>query len=163
MLKPFYNKKKNIDNRLLPAVTAADAGKVLGVTKDGNFGLVEAGGGGGSPWDFNINVTANGEVQGDAVVFTSVDLDRPVSEFIAAVNSNKYITGVIRVSYGEGIPSEYLSIINAGIYDNNTTIRFEGLSFGLGSTLSLSMMTILLNMDGSLFSARYDGGDVSYS
>lgn len=43
MLKPFYNKKKNIDNRLLPSATAADAGKVVGVTEDGNFVLVEGG------------------------------------------------------------------------------------------------------------------------
>lgn len=44
MLKPFYNKKKNIDNRLLPVVTAEDAGKVLGVTEDGKIGLIENGG-----------------------------------------------------------------------------------------------------------------------
>lgn len=43
MLKPFYNKKKNIDNRLVPEVSAADAGKVLGVTEDGKIGLVEGG------------------------------------------------------------------------------------------------------------------------
>ena len=48
MLKPFYIKKKNIDNRLLPPATAADAGKLVGVTEGGNFGLVEDGGGGGS-------------------------------------------------------------------------------------------------------------------
>lgn len=46
MLKPFYNKKKNIDNRLLPSATVADAGKLVGVTEDGKFGLVEGGGGG---------------------------------------------------------------------------------------------------------------------
>lgn len=45
MLKPFYNKKKNIDDRLVPAVTAADAGKVLGVTEEGKIAPVEAGGG----------------------------------------------------------------------------------------------------------------------
>lgn len=45
MLKPFYNKKKNIDDRLVPAVTAADAGKVLGVTEEGKIAAVEGGGG----------------------------------------------------------------------------------------------------------------------
>lgn len=45
MLKPFYNKKKNIDDRLVPAVSAADAGKVLGVTEEGKIAAVEAGGG----------------------------------------------------------------------------------------------------------------------
>ena len=48
MLKPFYNKKKNIDNRLLPSATVADAGKVVGVTEDGKFGLV--GGGNTEPY-----------------------------------------------------------------------------------------------------------------
>lgn len=46
MLKPFYNKKKNIDDRLVPAVSAADAGKVLGVTEEGKIAPVEGGGGG---------------------------------------------------------------------------------------------------------------------
>lgn len=46
MLKPFYNKKKNIDDRLVPAVSAADAGKFLGVTEEGKIALVEGGGGG---------------------------------------------------------------------------------------------------------------------
>lgn len=46
MLKPFYNKKKNIDNRLVPVVSAADAGKVFGVDEEGNITLVEGGGGG---------------------------------------------------------------------------------------------------------------------
>lgn len=45
MLKPFFIKKKNIDNRLVPVVTAADAGKVLGVTEDGKIAPVEGGGG----------------------------------------------------------------------------------------------------------------------
>lgn len=45
MLKPFYIKKKNIDDRLVPDVSAADAGKVLGVNDDGKVVAVEAGGG----------------------------------------------------------------------------------------------------------------------
>lgn len=45
MLKPFYNKKKNIDDRLVPEVSVADAGKVLGVTEEGKIAAVEAGGG----------------------------------------------------------------------------------------------------------------------
>lgn len=50
MLKPFYIKKKNIDNRLVPEVSAADAGKVLGVTEDGSIAPVEAGGGNIEPY-----------------------------------------------------------------------------------------------------------------
>lgn len=45
MLKPFYNKKKNIDDRLVPAVTAADAGKALIVGEDGKITTGESGGG----------------------------------------------------------------------------------------------------------------------
>lgn len=44
MLKPFYNKKKNIDYRLVPAVSPDDAGKVLGITEDGKIAPVEGGG-----------------------------------------------------------------------------------------------------------------------
>lgn len=44
MLKPFYIKKKNIDDRLVPEVFASDAGKVLGVTEEGKIAPVEAGG-----------------------------------------------------------------------------------------------------------------------
>lgn len=44
MLKPFYNKKKNIDNRLVPPVTAVDVGKVLGVDDEGKYALTEGGG-----------------------------------------------------------------------------------------------------------------------
>ena len=41
MLKPFYIKKKNINSRLVPPVSAADAGKLLGVDEEGNIILVE--------------------------------------------------------------------------------------------------------------------------
>lgn len=45
MLKPFYNRKVNIDDRLVPAVTAEDAGKALVVGEDGKITTGEAGGG----------------------------------------------------------------------------------------------------------------------
>lgn len=44
MLKPFWNKKKNIDDRLTPAVTAADAGKALVVDENGKIIASEVGG-----------------------------------------------------------------------------------------------------------------------
>lgn len=37
MLKPFYNRKVNIDDRLVPEVTAEDAGKALIVGEDGKI------------------------------------------------------------------------------------------------------------------------------
>ena len=37
MLKPFWNKKKNINDRLTPVVSAADAGKALVVNEDGKI------------------------------------------------------------------------------------------------------------------------------
>ena len=43
MLKPFFIKKKNIDNRLLPAVTSDDAGKIFIVNEDGKLVLVKYG------------------------------------------------------------------------------------------------------------------------
>lgn len=44
MLKPFYNRKVNIDDRLVPAVTAEDAGKALVVGEDGKITTGDAGG-----------------------------------------------------------------------------------------------------------------------
>lgn len=58
MVKPFYIKKKNIDDRLVPEVSAADAGKVLGVTDAGKIAPVEGGGGGEGNVDV-INCTFN--------------------------------------------------------------------------------------------------------
>lgn len=57
MLKPFYNKKKNIDDRLVPAVTADDVGKVLGVIEEGKIAPVE--GGGGKFYQHTIEVGAS--------------------------------------------------------------------------------------------------------
>lgn len=59
MIKPFYNKKKNIDNRLVPAVSPSDAGKVLGVTEDGKIAPVEGGGGGPEYVFLYANITEN--------------------------------------------------------------------------------------------------------
>lgn len=60
MLKPFYNKKKNINDRLVPAVSVADAGKFLGVTEDGKIAPVEGGGGSQYPVVY-VNATSSTE------------------------------------------------------------------------------------------------------
>ena len=83
MLKPFYNKKKNIDNRLLPAATAVDAGKVVGVTEDGKISLVE-GDGIGSQGPFNIESLPLSGGMTENIVFESEEaaiayLDKLVS------------------------------------------------------------------------------------
>ena len=104
MLKPFYNKKKNIDNRLLPLATAADAGKFVGVTDEGKFGLVE---GGGASEILIVHPTVDG--QGNVV------LDKTYSEMLAHLTEDKPV-----LCMNAGIASTRMS------YNNNTiTFYFE--------------------------------------
>lgn len=112
MLKPFYIKKKNIDNRLLPAVTAADAGKVLGVTEEGKFGLVEGGGGA----DFSsirgrvieLTVTNN--------VISAVEVDNvsvTPSDFFAM----PYVDIILTLSY--------ITVYGLQVNGDNVTVSFN--------------------------------------
>ena len=148
MLKPFYNKKKNIDKRLLPPATAADVGKVVGVTEDGNFALVEGSGGGEG---FNLNVSLTGEIVEGHPVFNEGTLDKPIADVIDAVNTRKYITGVIKAVVGAGVM--YVPITAASRNGNN--INIEGIKFEFGGT-SLNVVTIpaVFNTNGSFSGAE---------
>jgi len=81
MLKPFYNKKKNIDNRLLPSATVADAGKVLGVDDEGKYALTEGGGGG----KFIVHAEIN---PGDT---PTCDITESAADIIDAIQNGKNI------------------------------------------------------------------------
>lgn len=72
MLKPFFNKKKNIDDRLVPEVSVEDAGKALVVGEDGKITTGEVGGG--------TEVVANPSPAGSTLLKG------------LAVEGNKYVT-----------------------------------------------------------------------
>ncbi len=109
MLKPFYNKKKNIDNRLVPAVSAADAGKVLGVTEEGKIGLVESGGGGDL-----LALRFNGEDS----------LNKTYNEILEAYQND---VPIILNDYGEQT-TMFLPFIVA-LLDNKIHMEFEALGY----------------------------------
>lgn len=74
MLKPFYIKKKNIDNRLLPEVSVTDAGKVLGISEEGTIIPVE-GGGGFKEISIDITSAQAEDLIGGETVFINRDYD----------------------------------------------------------------------------------------
>lgn len=125
MLKPFYIKKKNINNRLVPPVSAADAGKVLGVTEEGKIAPVEGGGGGSSHIIFldSISMTHTPlETSIDSNVLYSCHF-RLDEEFTDIVNG--YITeygrdnlAVVPVTI-PGYRSLLLAGVNPGIFESN--------------------------------------------
>ena len=97
MLKPFFIKKKNIDNRLLPAVTAADVGKVFGVTEDGKVAAVEDG---GTKKMINIPLT---DVE-FGQIFAGTPLDKTISSSETANLDDETLTNVIiTVTREEGV------------------------------------------------------------
>lgn len=151
MLKPFYNKKKNIDDRLVPAVTAADAGKVVGVDEEGNITLIEAGSGGGSD-SFNVNIAITGEIVQSQIVFNEGTLDKPIAEVVDAVNTRKYITGVIKADV-RSVGIIYVPITAASRNDNN--INIEGIKFEFGGTsLNVTIIPTVFNTNGSFSGAE---------
>lgn len=140
MLKPFYNKKKNIDVRLLPAVTAADAGKALVVDENGKIVTGEAGG--NINYNHQINLTApeigsNVSISSMKIDSTVVNIDDYCSEqsgnlwntaqvFLKVSNSDYFLLGLFSVSEGaiqfSGLAIEtdpdgvYLKGANIGYY-----------------------------------------------
>lgn len=114
MLKPFYNKKKNIDDRLLPVVSAADAGKALVVDANGKIVIGEAGG--NINYNKEIQLTASGigpnvSISRMKIGNTVVNIDDYCSEqfgnlwntskvFLNVSNSNYLLLGLFSV--GEG-------------------------------------------------------------
>lgn len=104
MLKPFYNKKKNIDDRLVPAVSAADAGKVLGVTEEGKVAPVE---GGGKLYLHLIQFYSNGNcsiINTDPTPFTKQTLINFLRNAGFTSSSNYYplMTYALIASSGQG-------------------------------------------------------------
>lgn len=105
MLKPFYNKKKNIDDRLVPAVTAADAGKFLGVTEDGKIAPVE--GGSEQLYIHAINITSSANITW---------LSGPYCIFINT-KSTPYTFAEFR---------DLVATVNTGGADSGYLLRFNG-------------------------------------
>lgn len=138
MLKPFFIKKKNIDNRLLPVVSAADAGKVLGVTEDGKVAAVEAGGGDG------ILVIGFNE---------SDSLDKSYTEILKAYQNN---IPIILNDYGASsvmfIP--YLIIPS----DNKIHMEFAALGYNATNTAAqLQVMILDYNSDNTVSGVSFNG------
>ena len=106
MLKPFYNKKKNIDDRLLPAVTVDDAGKFLGVTEDGKFAPVEGA-------DFSLIRGKNIELTVSNNVLSAVTIDN-VSIAPSDFFDRPYVDILLSLSY----------ITIVGLRINNESVSF---------------------------------------
>lgn len=150
MLKPFYNKKKNIDDRLVPAVSAADAGKVLGVTEDGKIAAVEGGGGSqlychlirgfGSATSFNYTVLIND----DPEEFTLAKLYDYLTKIGCTNNKSNWYP-----QYGDNVQTtgagSYTIYIMVGVKASNRTniIRtyVEKYTFADGSLTDITKLT----------------------
>ena len=107
MLKPFYNKKKNIDDRLVPAVTAADAGKLLGVTEEGKIAPVE--GGGGSQLYLH-EISRNYEFETKLKIITSDPEPMTVQDVISYINDHYdgsyFVANYGKYMYGTIVPHQ---------------------------------------------------------
>ena len=147
MLKPFYNKKKNIDNRLLPSVTAADAGKLVGVTDEGKFGLVEGGGGGGVvPIDDLPNITLTVEdvtklQNGESVTF----------ELSKAIDPNKIPQGVIiKAPVSENSVEWYVAGLNSVMFTYGEINVFTFAAIGASGGSVAHFWVIISGIYGSI-------------
>lgn len=122
MLKPFYIKKKNIDNRLLPAVTAADAGKALVVDANGKIVTGEAGG--NINYNKEIRLTASGI--GANVSISSMKIDNTVvniDDYCSEQFGNLWNTSRVFLKVSS---SDYLLL---GLFSvGEGAIQFDGLT-----------------------------------
>lgn len=74
MLKPFFIRKKNIDNRLVPVVSAADAGKALTVDDNGN--IIAGGVGTIFIWAEKYEVKFSGQMPSELdILFSELPVD----------------------------------------------------------------------------------------
>ena len=122
MLKPFYNKKKNIDDRLLPPVTAADAGKALVVDENGKIVTGEAGG--NINYIQDINLTASGI--GTQVSISNMKIDNTVvniDDYCSEQFGNLWNTARVFLKVGS---SDYLLFGLFTVHEGS--IQFTGLT-----------------------------------
>lgn len=131
MLKPFYNKKKNIDNRLLPVVTADDAGKGLVVDENGNI-VAEEVSGGNQLYEHIINVIySNAQlviISTDSIPMTKTEVVNFLQEN-DFTSSNKYyplLTYALITTIGnETYLTEYIGVYT---YDSNLILVYADIN-----------------------------------
>ncbi|MBO7206954.1 MAG: hypothetical protein J6W10_05005 [Kiritimatiellae bacterium] len=155
MLKPFFIKKKNIDDRLLPSATVADVGKIVAVTEDGGFDLVEAGGGGGgSDPDFDIFFSYYNDGYSTTISNYTVNKSMTMADLTALLLSKKTPKAVLTRRYIDETDPDattykyYPAVFTWVEYlEGGTSYK---LHFNEFKTTSATQVTLTFNASGTL-------------